>query len=230
MRSPSSINSHLALINRISALTKSFSARKTQKISSNLLKTLRSKLVSGLCPLLLALLLFPPSPVQAVTVENVTFADSTAIGDKPVPLRNAALLRYLKIIKAYVAALYLPEGTKPEDVLTDVPKRLEINYLVSIKGPDFGKGAVPTLERNQTPAELAKLQDRIDRLNSTYRDVKPGDRYALTYLPGRGTELALNGPPLIVIEGADFAAAYFGIWLGRESIDDKLKRDLLKGR
>ena len=111
-----------------------------------------------------------------------------------------------------------------------MPKRLEISYLVSIKGPDFGKGAAPTMERNQTPAELAKLQGRIDRINSIYKDVKPGDRYALTYLPGRGTELVLNGMPLIVIEGVDFAAAYFGIWLGREPIDDKLKRDLLKGR
>lgn len=86
------------------------------------------------------------------------------------------------------------------------------------------------MERNQTPAERARIQGRIDQINAAYKDVKPGDRYFLTYLPGRGTELALNGTPLIVIEGSDFAAAYFGIWLGREPIDDKLKRDLLKGR
>jgi len=152
------------------------------------------------------------------------------IGGTAVPLHNAALLRYLKFIKAYVAALYLPEGVPAESVLADVPKRLEINYLVSIKGPDFGKGAEPTLRLNQTPAELAKLRSRIDRINAAYEDVKPGDRYSLTYLPGRGTELALNGTPLAVIEGTDFAAAYFGIWLGRDSIDDNLKRDLLKGR
>ena len=108
--------------------------------------------------LLLALLFILPSPSHALTVENITFADSTTIGGKPVPLRNAALLRYLKFIKAYVAALYLPEGVKAEDVLSDVPKRLEISYLVSIKGPDFDKGAAPVLERNQTPAELARLQ------------------------------------------------------------------------
>ena len=179
---------------------------------------------------LLLLALSTPSPGHALTVENVTFADSVTIGESPVPLHNAALLRYLKFIKAYVAALYLPEGVPAEKLLSDVPKRLELNYLVSIKGPDFGKGAEPTLKLNQTPAELARLRSRIDRINSTYKDVKPGDRYALTYLPGRGTELALNGTPLTVIEGADFAAAYFGIWLGRNSIDDKLKRDLLKGR
>jgi Chalcone isomerase-like len=179
---------------------------------------------------LLAVFCMMPLQLHAFTVENVTFADSTTIGGTPVPLRNAALLRYLKFIKAYVAALYLPEGVTADDVLSDVPKRLEISYLVSIKGPDFDKGAAPVLERNQTPAERARIQGRIDRINAAYRDVKPGDRYSLTYLPGRGTELALNGTPLIVIEGADFAAAYFGIWLGREPIDEKLKRDLLKGR
>jgi hypothetical protein len=179
--------------------------------------------------LLLALTLVPLT-ARALTVENVTFADSVSIGGSPVPVHNAALLRYLKFIKAYVAALYLPEGVTAENALSDVPKRLELNYLVAIKGPDFGKGAEPTLKLNQTPAELAKLRSRINRINSIYQDVKPGDRYALTYLPGRGTELTLNGKPLTVIEGADFAAAYFGIWLGRDSIDERLKRDLLKGR
>jgi hypothetical protein len=194
------------------------------------MKTRLSRHLGGICLLLLSLGFILPSPSYALTVENIPFADSTAIGGKPVPLRNAALLRYLKFIKAYVAALYLPEGVKAEDVLSDVPKRLEISYLVSIKGPDFDKGAAPVLERNQTPAELAGLQRRIDRINAAYKDVKPGDRYSLTYLPGRGTELSLNGTPLTVIEGADFAAAYFGIWLGRAPIDEGLKRDLLKGR
>ncbi|RNC67789.1 MAG: hypothetical protein ED859_13050 [Desulfuromonadales bacterium] len=177
---------------------------------------------------LLCLTLLPPVAANARTVQGVAFADSVKAGDAPLRLHNAALLRYLKVIKAYVAALYLPEGVPSERILSDVPKRLEISYLVAIKGGDFGKGAEPTLRRNQTPAELARLRSRIDHINAAYRDVKPGDRYALTYLPGKGTELALNGTPLITIEGADFAAAYFGIWLGREPIDEKLKRDLLR--
>ncbi|NTW98659.1 MAG: hypothetical protein HGB35_01720 [Geobacteraceae bacterium] len=199
------------------------------KIISNM-KTHLSRHLVIICLLLLAGHFILPAPSHALTVENIHFADNTTIGGTPVPLRNAALLRYLRFIKAYVAALYLPEEVTSEAVLSDVPKRLEISYLVSIKGPDFGKGAEPTLKLNQTPAELTRLRSRIDRINAIYRDVKPGDRYSLTYQPGRGTELALNGTPLAVIEGADFAAAYFGIWLGRDSIDDRLKRDLLKGR
>jgi hypothetical protein len=173
--------------------------------------------------------LHPPC-LHALTIGKVTFAESAQVGPVTLSLHNAALLRYLKFIKAYVAALYLPRGVEPGQVLSDVPKRLELGYLVPIKGPDFGKGAEPTLQRNHTPAELARLRSRIDRINAVYRDVQPGDRYALTYLPGTGTELALNGVPLVVIEGADFAAAYFGIWLGREPIDAALKSDLLRER
>jgi hypothetical protein len=59
---------------------------------------------------------------------------------------------------------------------------------------------------------------------------QPGDRYALTYLPGVGTELSLNGRPLGTIPGEDFAAALFSIWLGPHPLDDDLKRTLLASR
>ena len=62
-----------------------------------------------------------------------------------------------------------------------------------------------------------------------YRDVNPGDRYARTYVPDQGTELSYNGQPLITIQGADFAAAYFGIWLGKDPIDKDMRSRLIKG-
>jgi hypothetical protein len=186
---------------------------------------------NGIAALLCLLLLSgPAAPARALTVQGVSFAETLQAGDVALRLHGAALLRYKKIIKAYVAALYLPEGTAPERALADVPKRLEISYMVAIKGGDFAKGADPVLARHHGAAELERLRGRIERLHGAYLDVKPGDRYALTYLPGRGTELTLNGKPLVVIEGADFASAYFGIWLGADPIDGKLRRDLLKGR
>jgi hypothetical protein len=42
-----------------------------------------------------------------------------------------------------------------------------------------------------------------------------------------GTELALNGVPRGVIQGADFAAAIFSLWLGDQPIDERFKRSLL---
>lgn len=92
-------------------------------------------------------------------------------------------MRYLKVIRAYVAALYLPEGFPSSDALADVPKRLELSYLVAIKGSDLGKGAAPVLERNLGLEQLAGLRAGIDRVNAAYRDVRPGDRYSPTCEP-----------------------------------------------
>ena len=43
-----------------------------------------------------------------------------------------------------------------------------------------------------------------------------------------GTELALNGERLALAPVADFAAAYFAIWLGPQPADEGLRDDLLK--
>jgi hypothetical protein len=86
------------------------------------------------------------------------------------------------------------------------------------------------VRRNVTPERYEALRARIQAINALYRDVEPGDRYALSYAPGHGTELALNGEVLGRIPGADFAAAYFAIWLGDDPIDAPLRTQLLSER
>jgi hypothetical protein len=121
-------------------------------------------------------------------------------------------------------------GAAPESVFAkDAPKRLEIQYFWAIAGEDFVKAGEQVIARNLRPADVERLRPRLDRLNALYADVKPGDRYALTYLPGRGLELALNGVPRgAPIEGEDLGAAVFTIWFGRDPFDEGLKRTLLR--
>jgi len=161
-------------------------------------------------------------------IEGVSFSRTYAEGSLSLRLNNAALLRYKILFRGYVVGLYLPEGTDPAAALSEVPKRLEFSYFWEIPGPEFGKAGEKILVRNVDGRTMAALRDRLDRINDAYRDVKPGDRYALTYRPGKGTELSLNGEPLLTVEGADFAAAYFSIWLGEKPIDDGLKKELLR--
>ncbi len=175
----------------------------------------------------LAMVLFCAPRVEAATIENVRFEDTYDAGQTTLVLHGAGVLRRF-VWKGYAAALYLEEGAPPETVLSDTPKRLELEYFRSIKGPDFGEAADEVLAKNFPEEVIAPLRERLDRINRFYRDVKPGDRYALTYLPRRGTELSYNGKPLVLIEGADFASAYFAIWLGRNPIDKPLKEQLLR--
>jgi hypothetical protein len=166
----------------------------------------------------------------AAKLEGVDFADQVRAGDVTMRLSCVGLLRYKLFIKAYVAALYLGDGAAGGDVLADVPKRLELSYFWSISGADFGTAGDQILAQNVDAETLSALRPRLGRINALYRDVKPGDRYSLTYVPGGGTELALNGTRLGVIDGADFAAAYFRIWLGDTPIDTRLRDQLLACR
>ena len=166
-------------------------------------------------------------PGMAAEIEGVRFADRVRSGDVTLRLSCTGLLRYKIFIKAYVAALYVGDGVAADDVMADVPKRLELSYFWSIGAADFRKVGDEILKRNVDERTFATLQPRLERINAWYRDVKPGDRYSLTYLPETGTQLALNDTQLGVVAGPDFAKAYFRIWLGDQPIDANLRDQLL---
>jgi hypothetical protein len=168
-----------------------------------------------------------PAGAKAATIEGVTFRGEVTAGDSVVPLRGYGLLRYMAFIKAYVAALYLPEAVRSEDALSEVAKHLEIEYFHAIPAGDFAKATSASISRNTSLTAFQRLKPKIDEFNALYRDIAPGDRYALTYLPGRGTTLSWNGKPLGTVAGPDFAAALFGIWLGDNPLDGGLKNRLL---
>lgn len=166
---------------------------------------------------------------QAGEIEGVRFAREVRARDTALALHGLGLLRYRWVIKAYVAGLYLPPGVGPEAVLSDVPKRLELHYFYAIDGDAFGPAAETILRENLDGAALDRLRPRLEAMNALFEDVEPGDRYALTYVPGVGTELSRNGRPKGTIPGADFAAAYFSIWLGDAPIDRDLREQLVEG-
>ena len=178
----------------------------------------------------IAVLLIVTSAAGAAEIEGVTFADSYRSSSVTMPLQGVGLAKFLLTIKVYVGALYLAPGVTPEAVLDDVPKRLELSYFRALKAGDFGQAANKVLSDNVSQQTIARLQPRIEQMHRLYEDVKPGDRYGLTYLPGVGTELALNGQRKGIVEGADFAAAYFAIWLGPDPIHAALKEGLLNRR
>jgi len=180
--------------------------------------------------MILLLIASAPRSGSAAEIEGVQFAERYQRDDVTLALHCVGLLRYKVLFKGYVAGLYLDAGVAAEEALADVPKRLELSYFWAIKGSDFGKAGDEILARNVDPDTLARLRPRLEQMNALYETVKPGDRYALTYVPGIGTELALNGRSKGIIPGADFAAAYFRIWLGDQSIDTALRDQLLACR
>jgi hypothetical protein len=170
------------------------------------------------------------APSGAMSAEGVEFRDHYEWNGTTLRLNGTGVFRYRIVIKGYAAALYLGEEIDADRALDDVPRRLEIEYLWSIPAEALARATVKGILRNVDAATLKGLRGSIGRLNALYEDVEPGDRYALTYVPGVGTELALNGEPRGLIEGAEFSAALFAIWIGRQPLDAPLREQLLARR
>ena len=144
-------------------------------------------------------------------------------------LIGSTTFRWMSVIKVYDARLHLGAGQPPTKVLADIPVRLQLTYHRGFTAAEIVQGGDTLLARNVKAETLAALRERLELINRAYRDVREGDSYTLTYVPGKGTTLRLNGSPLVTIAGQDFAAAYFRIWLGDDPISESM-RDALLGR
>ncbi len=179
-------------------------------------------LSAGLCLLLTA-------GAQAAKIEGVTFADRLVVEQTELKLRGVAVLKWALLFDVYAGAFYLPEGKSGKEWSDGIPKSLELSYFREIAAGDFGTSSDRLLRNNLTDLQYQALQDRLKIFYGLFRDVRPGDRYRLIYRPDSGTELWFNEEFLGVAPGADFAVAYFGIWLGKKPINTAFRDRLLGG-
>jgi len=168
------------------------------------------------------------TPARADRTWANLFPASYPAGEMTLQQKGISKLTVGYIFDVYVAAFYQPPGSGPADALADQPRHLEIHYLRAISREDFIDAAEDMLSRQHPPSEIAAIRDGIERINAWYEDVGKGDRYALTYVPGIGTELKRNGVSKGIVEGDTFARIYFSIWLG-ENNPYRAFRDRLVG-
>lgn len=165
-------------------------------------------------------------PANGAASRGISFADRITVGGEILALHGIGLLKWKYLVKVYLVGLYKPEEVSVGRVLDDVPKRLEYYFFVDMKASDFQDTGFELMARNVGEEKARSLSRELDELNSLYRDVKAGQRYTLTYLPGRGLEMALDGEVLGEVDGAEFAAAYFSIWLGPDPVSRSLQQGM----
>ncbi len=163
---------------------------------------------------------------DAFRVNNLEFKDQYSRGPYELTLRGAGLKKFLSI-QVVAVGLYLNKSVKSQDALSDVPKSIEVVYLQNIPSLELQRATTKGIRHNISPKEFQALQARIDQMNSYYPEVLKMDRILVTYIPGKGTEVSVNGRIRGVIAGADFAKAFFSIWVGNYPVDPRIKQLLL---
>ena len=165
---------------------------------------------------------------QSVEIKGVRFSDTLVVEQAELKLNGVAVLKWAMLFDVYAGALYLPAGVRGQAWSNDVAKRLELSYFREIEAKGFAEASDKILQDNLLPAEYQTLAKRLQTFYGLFQDVKPGDRYSINYIPEKGTDLRLNEQFLGSVPGADFAAAYFGIWLGAEPISKSFRNILLQ--
>lgn len=181
----------------------------------------------------LALLSVLPFQAQAaVEVRGVKFADTATVAGQPLQL-NGAGVRVKVIIDVYAAGLYVGKRDTSAQALVSQPgaKSMQIVLLRELTGEEFADAMVKGFRKNNSEADVARFQPRLDELRKTmvaFGTVKKGTAIQLNFVPGAGSRTLVDGAQKGVdIPGDDFYAALLKIWLGAKPVDDDLKDGLL---
>jgi len=164
----------------------------------------------------------------AKTLEGSSFSPTHQAAGEQLQLAGLGTAKYL-LWKVSVGGVYLPGGTPVNKILENVPKRLEMSYLVDIEKDKLVASAEHFLKKNFTEAELERQAENIKAIHAVSRTVKKGTRCSLTYVPGSGMELAYDGKVAGTFRDPEFAKMYFSIWFGKKPCCPSMKSQIRKG-
>ena len=178
---------------------------------------------------LAAFLLCLSRAVSAGEIAGVTLPPTASVEGKTLKL-NGTGLRKKMVFKVYVAGLYVETPSKDPAALvsSEQVKQMRLSILRGLKGKQVADAISEGFEKN-SKAQLPALRARLDRLYGMIPDVSEGDEITLTYVPAKGTLVAVKGVEKGIIEGKDFADALFSVWLGDNPVQEDLKKSLLGG-
>ena len=165
-------------------------------------------LYSALLALSLAL------PAGAGTLAGVTLPDKAEVKGQTLAL-NGMALRSKFFIKVYVAGLYLAQKEKaPAAILAaDAPRRQVMHFLYNVSKEQMCEAWEEGLTQN-TPKASAEVKKGFTTLCAWMEPIKKGNELVLTYVPGEGTHVEVNGKMKGTLEGKATADAILNTWIG----------------
>jgi chalcone isomerase-like protein len=160
------------------------------------------------------LALFLALPAGASTLAGVTLPDKVEVKGHTLVL-NGLGLRSKFFIKVYVGGLYLPQKEKvPAKILAaDEPRRMVMHFLYSVSKDQMCDAWKEGLEQN-TPKASAEVKKAFATLCSWMEPIPKGNELVLTYIPGEGTTVEVNGKAKGTLEGKAVSDAILATWIG----------------
>jgi hypothetical protein len=156
-------------------------------------------------------------PAGAGTLADVTLPDKAEVGGQSLVLNGMGLRKEYAFVKVYVGALYLPQKEKvaAKVMSEDVPRRMVMHFLYSVTKDQMCGAWKEGLERN-TPNAPADVKKAFSQLCVWMEPIPKGNELVLTYVPGKGTEVQVNGKAKGTVEGKAASDAILATWIGKD--------------
>lgn len=163
---------------------------------------------------LAATLVFATVTADAATVGGVNVPDRATAGGQSLVLNGAGVRKKL-FIKVYTGALYLPaKQASPERIIAaDTPRQLVMHFTFDVEKDKIAEAWQEGLAAN-TPNTTPAVKQAFSTLSSWMQDMKKGQRITLTYVPGAGTTVDVNGSTKGVLPDKAVADAILATWIG----------------
>lgn len=177
--------------------------------------TLRTVMTISMMALLLS-----PGLMAGKKVGGKKMPDSLTVGGEKLVFNGAGLRKKL-FIKVYAGALYLKAKNKKRQAVIDADEHMAIRMHFIYDGVDSEKliGAWNEGFEAALGSNRASQQAHIDAFNGLFtKTAKSDDIYDITYVPGEGIQVIINGEVAGTVNGGiEFKKAVFAIWLGDKS-------------
>lgn len=175
--------------------------------------------------------LFLALPTLAGTLAGVTMDDAAAVNGQNLVLNGMGLRKKL-FIKVYVGGLYLPAKQSNASTVfaTDQSRRMVMHFLYSVSKNQMCDAWEEGLTDN-TPNASPEVKAAFKTLCSWMEAIPSGNRLVLTYVPGTGTTVEVNGKPKGTLPGKATSDAILATWIGANPAPgEDFKKAVLGGK
>jgi hypothetical protein len=163
---------------------------------------------------MLILTLLTAGTALGANVAGVNLADQITVNGQTLVLNGAGLRKKL-FIKVYTGALYLPAKQKSADQIlgADTPRQMVMSFVYDVEKDKISEAWSEGLTAN-SPNAAADVKANFQTLQSWMEDMKKGQRIVMTYVPGTGTTIEVNGKTKGTLAGKATADAILATWIG----------------
>jgi hypothetical protein len=167
--------------------------------------------------------------VAQTEVGSVTLDNTLNFGNSELILNGAGIRKKAMVLKLYSGGLYLAKKSKDAEAIINADETMAIRLVItsSFVSSEAMQEAVNEGFEASTGGKTAPIAAEIKKFISFFDDeIIEKDMFDITYQK-TGVVVYKNKKELGTIGGLNFKKALFGIWLGDDPADSKLKKGML---